>query len=488
MWGVSLIHPVLPSFLCGEFLLRIPCCLDFYGRTFSYTSRAGLFWLLGSFSYTSRAGFIFIRRVSVTHPKLASFLSLEYHLHIPCWPHFYLWSFLYIPCLLSFYVGSFSYTSQVGFYFSNLRSLAYTKSWGVSLTDPVLASFFSAEFIFSITCWLHFYVGSFSYTSHADYFYVRSFSYTSGAAFLLCVKFPLHVPCSLDFYEGVSLTYSVFIPFFIVWVSLTHPVLGSFLSREFLLHFPFWLHFYRGIFSYTSRAGFSFSWGVSLTHHILASFLSGEFLLHKLCWFHFYLGSFSYTSHAGFIFIWEFLWEFLLNIPCWLHFYMGSFSYTSHADFAFMWGVSLTHPMLASFILIYGVSRTRPVLASVLFVEVLLSIPCWLDLHVGSFSDISHDEFIFVSGVSLIHPVLPLRSFSYTSPADFILSGEFLLRIPCFLQFYLWSFSYTSLVGLTFVWGVSLTHPKLASFSFFLSAEFSLHIPCWLYFYLGFLS
>ena len=57
------------------------------------------------------------------------------------------------------------------------------------------------------------------------------------------------------------------------------------------------------------------------------------------------------------------------------------------------------------------------------------------------------------------------------------LSGEFLLHVPCWLHFYLGSFSYTSRAGFIFIWGVSLTHPVLASF---LSGEFLLHISCWL--------
>ena len=93
-----------------------------------------------------------------------------------------------------------------------------------------------------------------------------------------------------------------------------------------------------------------FMWGVSLTHPVLASFLCGEFLLHIRCWLHFYAGSFSYTSRAVFFFL--FLsGEFLLHILCWLHFYVGSFSYTSHAGFfVSIWGVPLPHLMLASFL------------------------------------------------------------------------------------------------------------------------------------------
>ena len=61
---------------------------------------------------------LFIGRISLTHLVLASFLSGEFLLHIPCWHHFS--------------VGSFSYTSHAGFIFI----------WGVSLTHPILGSFF----------------------------------------------------------------------------------------------------------------------------------------------------------------------------------------------------------------------------------------------------------------------------------------------------------------------------------------------------------
>ena len=174
------------------------------------------------------------------------------------------------------------------------------------------------------------------------------------------------------FIWGVSLTHPVLVSFIIRGVSLTHPMLVSFLSGEFLLHIPCWFHFFSlwifsdtsssglpfhvGRFSYTSLVGFIFIWGVSLTHPMLVSFLSGEFFLHIPCSFHFYLGSFSYTSHARFIFIWgislthpmlvSFLsgqffgseicklpsyalslsGEFLLHIPCWLYLYLRSFS------------------------------------------------------------------------------------------------------------------------------------------------------------------
>ena len=124
---------------------------------------------------------------------------------------------------------------------------------GVSLTHPVpfFLSFLSGVFVLHIPYWLHFYLGSFSYTSHADV--------------ILSGEFHLHIPSWLHFIWGVF---------------VTHPVLASILSADFLLHIPRWLHFLRGTFSYTSRAGFIFMRGVSLTHPVLASLLSGEFLLH----------------------------------------------------------------------------------------------------------------------------------------------------------------------------------------------------------------
>ena len=262
-------HPVLTLFLCGEFLLHIPCCLHFYAWSFSYTSRAVL---------------IFMQGVSVTHPVLASFL--------------YLGSFSYTSRAgFFFYRESFSYTSHAGFvFFFHLGSFSNTSRAAgflffirrVSLTHPVLASFLSGEFLLHIPCWLHFYLGSFSYTSRA--------------AFNLSVNFP-----------GSYISHAGFI--FIGGVSLTHPVLVLFLCREFLLHIPCCFHF--------------FAQGVCLTHPMLPSFLCGEFLLHIPSCLHFYVWSFSYTSHAGFFLC----GEFLLHTPSWLLFYMGSFSYTSRTGF-----------------------------------------------------------------------------------------------------------------------------------------------------------
>ena len=204
----------------------------------------------------------------------------------------------------------------------------------------MLASFLSGEFLLNIPCWLHFYVGSFSYTSHADFF---------------------------------------------MWgVCLTHPELPSlcfFFGGGVLLHIPCWLHFYLGSFSYTCRAGFISVSEVYVRDPMLDLLFRGGFLLHIPCWLLFLnLGSFSYTSRAGFIFIWV-GWGVLLNdifiigghslthtVLVYFH-YWGTVSY--RAGFLFIRTVSLTHPKLASFL-------THPVMALFLCVEFLLHIPCWL--------------------------------------------------------------------------------------------------------------
>ena len=217
----------------------------------------------------------------------------------------------------------------------------------------------------------------------------------------------------------------------------------------------------------------------------------------------FYLGSFSYTSHAGFLIYLKKKYisrEFLLHIPCWVYLYLGCFSYTSRAGFTFLWGVSLRHPMLASFlsfifhqgsfsytsragfIFIWGVSITQSVLALILSGEFLLHIPCWLYYSVWSFSYTSHTGF-----KKIIWRVSPHTScagsfffFVFVFCLFVCLSREFLLDILCWLYFSLWNFSYTSLAGLIFTWGVSIPHPVVASF---LSGEFLLHILCWLIFF-----
>ena len=184
------------------------------------------------------------------------------------------------------------------------------------------------------------------------------------------------------------------------------------------------------------------------------------------------MGSFSYTSHAGFIYKWG---GVLLHIPYWLYFYLGSFSYTSHA--CFLWG------------------------------EFLLHIPCWLFFFLSLMwgetqAYTSRAGFIFISGVSLTHPMLAsfpflffffffffffsLGSFSNTLAGFFFFKLFFYwlyLDRPCWLFkiIILGSFYYTSRAGFH-VWGVSLTHPMLV---LYLSGEFLIHIPFWLHFYLG---
>ena len=117
MWGVSVTHPVLLSFLCGEFVLHITCCLDFYAG--NLWPPPPFFFFCAHPSDTSRAGFIFMGVVSLTHPMLASFLSGEFLLHIPC--------SIYIS------VGSLSYRSHAfllllffcGVFFQSVAYLFY---------------------------------------------------------------------------------------------------------------------------------------------------------------------------------------------------------------------------------------------------------------------------------------------------------------------------------------------------------------------------
>ena len=140
---------MLASFLCGDFLLHIPCWLYFY---------------VGSFSYTSRASFAFIWVVFLTHPMLALLFCGEFLLHIPRWLHFFL-------------------------------------IWGVSLTYHMLASFLSGEFLLHIPCWFYFHSGNISYIPHAAFIFCgASLSDTSCAAFIFMREFLLHIPSCLHFY------------------------------------------------------------------------------------------------------------------------------------------------------------------------------------------------------------------------------------------------------------------------------------------------
>ena len=368
--------------------------------------------------------------------------------------------------------GGFSYTSHAGFIFI----------LGVSLTHPVLVSHLSGEF---------------SYTSHTGFPFLWGVSLTLPVllrfvlvcffVFVLSGEFLSILILIFLFLNRCSFPYTSRAGFIFMWeVSLTHPVLALFLSGEFLLHIPCWVHCYRGTCSYTSRASFTFIWGVSLTHPMLALLFCRGFLLYIPSCLPpppppLNLRSFSYTSGTGFIFFFLGGGGVLLNIPCWLYFYVGSFFYTSHADFytsrvtfIFIWEVSLTHPCWF-FWIFFPPSG-----------EILLHIPCWFRFYLGSFSYTSHDGFVFIWvvplntshagftfiwGVSLTHPMLVSHS-----------CGEFLLHIPCCIDFYARSFSYTSRTAFVFVSLFFLTHPMLA---FLYCGEFLLHIPCWLHFYLG---
>ena len=188
--------------------------------------------------------------------------------------------------------------------------------------------------------------------------------------------------------------------------------------------------FYVGSFSYTSLAGFIFMWGVSLTHPMLASFLSGQFPLHIPSCVHFYLASVCYTSHAGF----TFLRGVSLTHPM-LHPTSPPHPTPFFLFFFFKFsGVSLTHPVPSSFsdtshaafILTQGVSLTHPKLPSVLCGEFLLHIPCWLPFmrvettradffcYGGRFSYTSRAGFIFI--YFYMRNFFPLQSTVKTIP------------------------------------------------------------------------
>ena len=228
------LHPMLASFLCGEFLLDIRLWLlsffSFLSREFLSQIQSRLHFYLGSFSYTSPAGLIFTWGDSLRHPVLASFVCAEVLLHIPCW------LLIFILFFILFFIS------------------------GISLTHQLLTSFFCGEFLLHIPCWLFFFffnLGSFSYTSGAGSIFLWGVSLTHRMLVLFFRgEFLWHIPCCLLFF---------------IWgVSRTHPLLASFLSQEFLLHIPCWLYF-----------------------------LSGEFPLNILYLLYVSLGSFSYTSHAG---------------------------------------------------------------------------------------------------------------------------------------------------------------------------------------------
>ena len=88
MQGISLTHPMLPSFSCREFDWHIMCCLHFYAESFSYTSQAAfIFMWVGFLTHPMLTSFM--RGVSLTHPELTSFLCGQFLLHIPCWIYFW---------------------------------------------------------------------------------------------------------------------------------------------------------------------------------------------------------------------------------------------------------------------------------------------------------------------------------------------------------------------------------------------------------------
>ena len=125
----------------------------------------------------------------------------------------------------------------------------------------------------------------------------------------------------------------------------------------------------------------------------------------------------------------------------------GVFFYTSRAGIfdvlASFCVDSLTHLMLV-FLFLSGESLLHiPCWFLFLSAEFLLYISCWVVVVV-----------VFLSGEFLLH-ILCWFLF---------LTAEFLLHISCWLHFCLGSFSYTSRAGFIFIWGVSLTHPVLASF------------------------
>ena len=152
----------MASFLSGEFLIQIQCWLQFYARSFAYAIRAFFFFIWGICLTHLMLVSFFIWGVSLTHPVLVSSFFLSFFL-------FLLVDFLlHISCWLHFCLGSFSYTFRAGFIFL----------WEVSLTHSVLASCLSGEFLLHIPCWFlfFFYLGSFSYTSRAGFSFVGSFT------------------------------------------------------------------------------------------------------------------------------------------------------------------------------------------------------------------------------------------------------------------------------------------------------------------------
>ena len=128
----------------------------------------------------------------------------------------------------------------------------------------------------SIPCWLLFLCGEFLLDIRL--WLLSFFSFLSR-------EFPSQIQSCLHFYLG-SFSYTSLAGLIFTWGdSLRHPVIASFFCAEVLLHIPCWLLFppppphplfffflNLGNFTYTSLADFIFLWGVSLTHPVLAFF------------------------------------------------------------------------------------------------------------------------------------------------------------------------------------------------------------------------
>ena len=147
--------------------------------------------------------------------------------------------------LLTFYLVSFTYTSRASSFFF---LLFFFFSSSFSLLS------FCGEFLLQFTSWLYSSMGSFSYTSHAD--------------FVFMWEFLLHIPCCLQFYAGSFSDTSRAGFIFMQEVSLTHTVLPSFLylGRSYLGSS-------RTSVFFISLAAVISIWGDSLTHPVLTSVL-----------------------------------------------------------------------------------------------------------------------------------------------------------------------------------------------------------------------
>ena len=172
MWEVSLTHPLLSLFLSGEFLLHIPCWLNFSVGSFSYTSHASFFFFFfffksGSFSHTSRAGFICIWGVSLTHPMPTLFLCRKFLLHILCWLKIFIWG-VSVKKKQNKNKRKEEEETSTGCV-KETRHIKDKASTGCVRESPCIKieKFLSGEFLLHILCLLYFSVGSFSYTSHA---------------------------------------------------------------------------------------------------------------------------------------------------------------------------------------------------------------------------------------------------------------------------------------------------------------------------------